>query len=90
MSDEPTHGFRYGGVLISGCDMGISRGKAPERPLYYTANNHGSIINIKGDWHVFYHRHTNGVNYARQGCFERITLTSDGRFEQAEITSCGS
>ena len=89
LSDRPDGGFRYMGVLVSGCDMGIADKKPAQLPLYYTANNHGSIIELENQWYVFYHRHTNGTNYARQGCFERLHRDAQGRFLQAEITSCG-
>jgi hypothetical protein len=52
-------------------------------------NNHGSIIEINGQWHIFYHRHTNGTGFSRQGCIERITILEDGTIPQVEITSCG-
>ena len=90
VSDSPTEGFRYMGVLVSGCDKGITLGGKPaDRPLYYTANNHGSIVKIAGGWYVFYHRHTNGTNYSRQGCLEKLK-PENGFIPQAEITSCGS
>ena len=87
-SDSPTEGFRYQGVIISSCDEGIASCKPAEKPMYYTANNHGSIERIGGDWYIFYHRHTNGTNYSRQGCLEKLTLDTDGRIRQAEMTSC--
>ena len=40
-------------------------------------------------WYIFYHRHTNGTNYSRQGCLEKLTFLPDGTIRQAEITSCG-
>ena len=88
-SKSPTEGFRYGGVVISACDQGIGSYKPAEKPMFYTANNHGSIVEIAGQWYVFYHRHTNGTNYSRQGCLERLSFRPDGGIEQAEITSCG-
>ena len=54
-----------------------------------TGNNHGSIVEIDGQWYVFYHRHTQGSSYARQGCAEPIAFDEKGRIAQAEITSCG-
>ena len=39
---------------------------------------------------MFYHRHTNGTNYSRQGCLEKLDINEDGFIRQAEITSCGS
>ena len=57
--------------------------------MYYTANNHGSMEKAGRDWYIFYHRHTNGTNYSRQGCFEKISFNDDGTIIQAEMTSCG-
>ena len=88
-SDRPLEGFRYGGVLVSNCDIGISRGKKPEQCMGYGANNHGSMVQIGNDWYIFYHRHTNGTWYSRQGCAEKLKIREDGFIEQAEMTSCG-
>ena len=57
--------------------------------MAYGANNHGSIVEINNRWYIFYHRHTNGTWYSRQGCGEELELLPDGRIRQAEITSCG-
>ena len=89
VSKKPTEGFTYGGVIVSACDDGIDTYKPAAKPMYYTANNHGSIAKINGQWYIFYHRHTNGTNYSRQGCLERLTILPDGTIVQAEITSCG-
>ena len=48
------------------------------------------MVEINGEWYIFYHRHTNGTNYSRQGCFEKLRFAEDGRIIQAEMTSCGS
>ncbi len=88
-SDKPTEGFRYRGVLVSNGDVGIGSYKPADLPAAFTANNHGSIVNLGGEWKIFYHRHTNGTWYSRQGCAEPLTLREDGSFVQAEITSQG-
>ncbi|MBR6028140.1 MAG: family 43 glycosylhydrolase [Clostridia bacterium] len=89
VSKSPVEGFRYGGVIISGCDLGIDSYKPADKPMCYVANNHGSMTEINGEWYIFYHRHTNGTNYSRQGCLERIAFTPEGGILQAEVTSCG-
>lgn len=89
VSDRPTEGFVYRGVLVSNCDMGIGTYKPADMPSAYGANNHGGIEKINGKWYIFYHRHTNGTWYSRQGCAEPLTLLPDGRFSQVEMTSCG-
>jgi len=89
MSDSPLGGFTYGGVLISNSDLHIDSYKPADLPMGMGANNHGSIVMINNDWYIFYHRHTNGTWFSRQGCAEKLTLTEDGRFPQVEMTSCG-
>lgn len=88
-SKHPTKGFTYQGVIISNCDLHIDTYKPAQKPMFYGGNNHGSIIEIKGQWYVFYHRHTNGTNFSRQGCMEKITILPDGTIPQVEMTSCG-
>ena len=89
VSDRPTEGFVYGGVIVSNCDLGIGSYKPAEVPCVPGGNNHGGIEEINGQWYIFYHRHTNGTWYCRQGCAEPIAWTEDGRIPQVEITSCG-
>ena len=82
-------GFKYGSVIISNNDMGIGTYKPADMPAYYGGNNHGSIVQIGDNWYIFYHRHTNGTNYSRQACAERIKVLEDGSIPQVELTSCG-
>jgi hypothetical protein len=89
VSKHPTQGFEYRGVIISNCDHGIDTYKPAAKPMFYGGNNHGSIVEIKGNWYIFYHRHTNGTNFSRQGCLERIEFLEDGSIPQATLTSCG-
>jgi len=88
-SKYPTKGFVYSGVIVSNNDLHIDTYKPAEKPMFYGGNNHGSIIEINGKWYIFYHRHTNGTNFSRQGCIEPITFLEDGSIPQAEMTSCG-
>lgn len=88
-SKDPLSGFTYGGVLVSNNDLGIDSYKEAGRPMAYGANNHGSIIEINGQWYIFYHRHTNGTWFSRQVCAEKLSVLGEGRFAQAELTSCG-
>ena len=90
ISDRLDGGFTYKGVIVSNCDKGIDSYKPKDKPMAYGANNHGSIIEINGQWYIFYHRHTNGTWYSRQGCIEPIYFNEDGTIDQVEITSCGA
>lgn len=84
MSDYPDRDFVYKGVLHSNGNIGIS-----DKPLYYYANNHGSLVEINGHYYIFGHRHTNHSQFSRQGVAEEICMNEDGTFNQAEMTSCG-
>ncbi len=83
-ADAPDGPFVYGGTIISNGDVGLA-----DTPRYFLGNDHGSIEEINGKWHVFHHRHTNGSSYSRQGCLEPIEILSDGSIPQVECTSCG-
>lgn len=87
-SKSPVEGFKYGGTIVSNGDIHFN-GRSPKNALNYTGNNHGSIVEINGQWYVFYHRHTNKNQFSRQGCAEPITIEQDGSIKQVEITSCG-
>ncbi|MFP4016564.1 MAG: family 43 glycosylhydrolase [Halanaerobiales bacterium] len=89
-SKYPTEGFEYQGVIVSNSDLHIDSYKPADKPMYYGGNNHGSIVEIDGEWYIFYHRHTNGTNFSRQGCFEKIEFSHDGAIPQVEMTSCTS
>lgn len=89
-SKNPTKGFNYQGVIVSNNDLHIDSYKPANKPMYYGGNNHGSIVEISGKWYIFYHRHTNGTNFSRQGCIEQIEFREDGTIPQVEMTSCGS
>jgi hypothetical protein len=88
-SKSPTKDFVYGGVISSNCDMHIHSYKPARRPMFYGSNNHGSMVEIGDQWYIFYHRHTDGTNFSRQGCAEPIHFREDGSIIQPEMTSCG-
>lgn len=90
IGETPFGPFVYKGTIVSNCDLFIDSYKPADRPMYYGGNNHGSIVEIEGKWYIFYHRHTNGTNYSRQGCIEQITILEDGTIPQVEMTSCGA
>lgn len=87
-SDYPDRDFTYGGTIVSNGDVGFDGRVANER-LNMTGTTHGSIIEINGQWYVFYHRLTHKSDYSRQACAEKITILSDGSIPQVQMTSCG-
>ncbi|WP_078551342.1 family 43 glycosylhydrolase [Bacillus alkalicellulosilyticus] len=88
-SKHPTKDFEYKGVIVSNNDLHIDSYKPADKPMYYGGNNHGSIVEINGKWYIFYHRHTNGSSFCRQGCIEPIEILADGTIPQVEITTSG-
>ncbi|MBO4336870.1 MAG: carboxylesterase family protein, partial [Lachnospiraceae bacterium] len=89
ISDKPEGPYTYGGVVISNVDLGIGGYKDPELSMAYGANNHGGMEKIGDEWYIFYHRHTNGTWYSRQGCAEKLEFDAEGRIKQARLSSCG-
>jgi beta-xylosidase len=71
--------FKYGGVIIDNdhCDPGVW-------------NNHGSIVEFKDNWYVFYHRSTHGSNTMRKACVEPFTFNADGSINEVEMTTQGA
>lgn len=88
-SKNPREGFQYGGVIVSNVDKHIDTYKPAEMIVAGIGNNHGSIVQIKDEWYIFYHRQTNGTWYSRQGCAEAIEIMKDGSIPQVEMSSCG-
>ena len=88
--DDHCNGFlsyKYGdhplGPFYMGGDISLNGGELLPNPdgtktmSYRWGNNHGSIINIQGQWYVFYHRHTGPNSYCRQAMIEPIDVAMD-------------
>lgn len=78
-SKSPLGPFTYQGIIIDndGCD-----------PASW--NNHGSIECVNGQWYVFYHRCSRGVQQHRRLCIEPITIHPDGTIDEVKMTSQGA
>lgn len=94
-SNNPLGPFTYGGTIIDcrGRDTDLE-GNAISTATF-TGNTHGSIVEINGQWFVFYHRQTGGDEFSRQAMVSPITVNvtegPQGKVEisQAEYTSEG-
>jgi arabinoxylan arabinofuranohydrolase len=78
-SKSPMGPFKYGGVIVDNdhCDPG-------------NWNNHGSIVEFKGKWYVFYHRSSHNSVTMRRACMEPITFNEDGSINEVEMTTQGA
>ena len=88
-SHRPDGDFVFGGTLVSLGDLFLDGRTEEKDGLNYLGNTHGGMLNLGDDWYIFYHRQTNRHSYSRQACAEKLVRTPDGRFLQAEVTSCG-
>ena len=89
VSHRPDGDFEFGGTLVSLGDLFLDGRTEEKDGVNYLGNTHGGMLNIGQDWYIFYHRQTNRHSYSRQACAEKLVRTADGRFLQAEVTSCG-
>lgn len=86
LADAPLGPYSFGGSLVSSADLGYNGNAEPIMPF---GNVHGGLVELNGEWYIFYHRQTSGIECARQGCVEKLPIRKDGWFGMAEITSCG-
>ena len=89
MGPGPRGPFSFGGTLVDIGDLFLDGREDERRAVNYLGNTHGGIVDIGGQWYVFYHRQTNRHSYSRQACAEPLERRADGGFCQAEVTSCG-
>ena len=79
MATSPLGPYEYKGEIIdnSGSDPAVW-------------NNHGSLVEYKGQWYVLYHRPTRGSVSSRKACIEPIQFRDDGTIKEVEMTSQGA
>ena len=80
--------MRRSSVLLAAKCLGQAETPFFWMPRMCTGNTHGSLIEIGERYYIFYHRHSNRKQSSRQACAEEIRF-ADGKFHQAEMTSCG-
>ena len=91
-SDSPLEGYREGG------DISFNGGEILRLPdgtgqqTYRWGNNHGGLVEINGQWYIFYHRHTGTDEFSRQGMIEPVDIAigRDGKIYIGDITYVNS
>ena len=76
---SPFGPFKYGGVIID---------NNHSDPANW--NNHGSLVEFRNQWYVFYHRATHNSYTMRKTCVEPITFNTDGSINEVEMTTQGA
>lgn len=92
-SDTPLGPWTYGGTLVDARARETDQNGNTICAMQSWGNTHGSILEVNGQWYVFYHRCIDNSMYARQAMVEAIDVkvTEDGAVEitEAEVTSQG-
>ena len=86
-SDRPLDGFREGGdISFNGGEI-LKDADGNGTMTYRWGNNHGSVINVNGQWYVFYHRQTGTDEFSRQAMLEPIdaAMGKDGKIYLGKI-----
>jgi len=87
-SDSPLDGFVFGGdVSYNGGEI-IPGENGHNMRTFRQGNNHGGLMEINGQWYIFYHRHTGPRDHARQAMLEPVDVAMDknGRIFIGDIT----
>ncbi len=76
-SDSPMDGYVFGGdISFNGGEI-ITLPHGEQRMTYQWGNNHGSIVEINGQWYIFYHRQTGLDEFSRQAMMEPVDVALD-------------
>ena len=86
-SDSPFGPFHDGGdISFNGGEI-LKDADGCGPMTYQWGNNHGSIVEIKGKWYVFYHRQTGVNEFSRQAMLEPIDVAMgrDGKLYIGDV-----
>jgi len=73
-SDSPFGPFHDGGdISFNGGEI-LKDAEGCGTMTYQWGNNHGSIMEVNGQWYIFYHRQTGENEYSRQAMLEPIDV----------------
>ena len=73
-ADSPRGPWTPGGVLVDARGVVPSRDGSHLEESFGHNNTHGSLLEINGQWYVFYHRAPRGFGYARQAMVAPVSV----------------
>ncbi len=91
-SDTPLGPWTYGGTIIDGRGRDTDLNGNSIVTATSDGNTHGSIVKIKDQWYVFYHRQCGTDEYSRQAMVAPINVSVEGdkvAITEGEYTSEG-
>ena len=80
-SDWPLGGWQWGGdISFNGGEI-LKDAEGKGIMTYRWGNNHGSVMEVNGQWYVFYHRQTGRDEFSRQAMLEPVDVVQgkDGK-----------
>ena len=89
--DSPLEGFRDGGdISFNGGEI-VTGEDGNGEMTYRWGNNHGSVMEVNGQWYIFYHRQTGTDEFSRQAMLEPIDAAqgADGKIFLGKIAYRG-
>lgn len=87
-SDSPLGEYKMGGdISFNGGEI-LTDSDGNGIMTYQWGNNHGSLMKVKDQWYIFYHRQTGCNEYARQAMVEPVdvALGKDGKIYIGKIS----
>ena len=87
-SDRPLDGWQAGGdISFNGGEI-LKDEDRKGTMTYRWGNNHGSVMEVNGQWYVFYHRQTGRDEFSRQAMLEPVDVArgKDGKVYIGSIT----
>ena len=73
-SDRPLDGWQWGGdISFNGGEI-LTDAEGKGTMTFRWGNNHGSVMEVNGQWYVFYHRQTGRDEYSRQAMMEPVDV----------------
>ena len=76
-SDSPRGPWTPGGILVDARGPVLSRDGSILQESFGHNNTHGSLLEINGQWYVFYHRAPRGYGFARQAMVAPVAIEAD-------------
>lgn len=75
--DSPLGPWKIGGVLVDSRGPVLNQDGTQIVGMAPAHNTHGSLLEINGQWYVFYHRPPRGFGYARQPMVAPVYVQAD-------------